>query len=298
MGKNERNEISPIHETQWRKYLQTRWRMLESWRPDLVRNPDILDMKNWINNEMQKLHNIGVEPTNLTEEKPEDPDKPYWLATLSPYGQVEVIKRSDDRFFNLEGRQIRIVGNDGKVIAEWVQPLIVAREELASIPSPDGNVILPVHGYIGVISDTERNILMSIKQEVASENEASANVVLAIQASVSNISLIREKDPKADKNLETLLKKLSPTGEIDGLLAKPEAVVPAPAEDPNRELKHNLFLLPDPIETGSELHHDLVGNNRYRWCSQAEIDALALTRLTNAHTLSALRTWEALHRRK
>lgn len=296
MSLAENKDKSLGRETTWGSFLQTRWKMLEYWRPDLAGNPEVLDMKNWIQSEIPKLNTMTVEPASLRQEKPQDSEEPYWLATSSSEGQVDVIKRSDGKFFNVEGRKISVRNANGEIIYEWIQPLAVAEEKPATIPSPDGHVILPVAGYIGVISDTRGSVLMSLKQEYASENEGHANVVLAIQASVGNISLIREGNPKADQNLKSLLEKLSPTGEIDGLLDQPEVVVPAPTEDPNRELKHNLFLFPEAIGVDSKLHQELVENNKYRWCTPAEIDALALTLLTNSHTLSALQAWEAMRR--
>ena len=271
----------------WPEYLQTRWDWLRQLRPDLLSNPDVIALRAWIEERIEQQPKMVVESEPLSDGK-------VWLALFTSEGEVLEIKRADEKFFAVEGRRVRKEFSDGKVF-EWNQPVIMAKEEPTSFPTAKGTITLPVHGFLGVISDTQGRVLLRVEQELLSENQNYIDVVLAIQASASKIELIRKGDYEADRNLANLLAKLA-GGEISSLLDRPDAVVPAAAEDPNRELKHNLYFFPNPIEAGSSFHEELVADGAHRWCSQAEVDALALTRLSNGHALSAIRTWEARFR--
>lgn len=273
-------------EYSWEKHLQARWNLVAYLKPDLLRNPDVISLRAWIKEGLDSLPEMDVTRTDLS-------DGQVWQAVLTPDGKnVSTIVRADGAFFALEGRKAKKTFINGDVF-EWNQPVIISKEQPMSIPTPEGSKTLPVHGFLGVIPDTKGDVLLRIDQELMSENEKQAGIMLAIQASVSKISLILEGNANADKSLTSLLAKLS-GGEIANFMTKPDTVIPIVSEDPSREFKHNLLLAFQPVEADSPLHEELVADRKHRWCSRAEIDALALARLTNGHTLSAIRTWEAL----
>ena len=281
-------------EISWQDYLARRWDILERLAPELAQQPDVISLKAWIKDRVERQPSFSVKEENLT-------DGAVWIAEFTNDGQVRQIRRSDNTFFKLEGIRANKKFPDGKVFA-WNQPMIIYLEKQTSIPVYEtlfdaSSVLLPVNGYVGVVSDTQGKVLMRVDQEVVSENENSADVILAIQASAGKIELLRQGYLDADRNLATLLEKLT-GGDIKKLLDKPDCIVPASPEDPNLTIKHNLFIFPDPIPAGFGQHEELVSDGVFRWCSRLEIDALCLTRLMNAHAFMGIRTWEALQRNR
>lgn len=268
----------------WGNLLKDPWRNLEGLSLEIADRPAYREVREWYTERMGVLPEFKQEECSLTDGK-------TWRAEFDENGQVSKIARQDNLFFAIEGRKLTKVSGDGKVLFSWEQPVWISRETPVNVDVFGQERNLPVNGFLGVIRDTEGKVLMTVDQEVTAETPNHAIVRLAIQASAGKIALMRSGKPEADRQLAELLKIYS-DGDIEQLLGRAEFMLPIPPEDTNRDVKHNLVLVMPPIDSSSSLHTELEAGGKRKWLSREQLAMINLARLTNSHTMAAIRISE------
>lgn len=263
--------------------LKEPWKNLEGLDPEIADSPAYREVREWYTQRTGMLPEFKERECSLTDGK-------MWKAEITPDGQVSRIARSDNLFFSIEGRELSKISK-GETLFSWKQPVWVSNETPLDVNIFGQKLNLPINGFLGVIRDTQGRILMTVDQEATAETPNHAIVRLAVQASAGKIALMRSGKPEADKQLADLLKIYS-NGDIEGLLGKAEFMLPIPPEDTNRDIKHNLVLVMPPVESNSDLHIELEAGGLRKWLSREQLAMVNLARLTNSHTMAAVRISE------
>lgn len=270
----------------WGNYLQNPLENLKQAYPEVSKNPEYQELNSWYKERVAALPKFEVGESPLT-------DGESWLPKFDEQGNIESIARSDGKFYKFEGRTFTKRGPDGKILFQWNQPITVSRETPMTVKLFDKELTLPVHGLLGVIKDSEGRLLTTVDQEAVAETPNHAIVRLPIQASASKIAVMMGENPNADKQLSDLL-KIYPhqNANIKDLLTIAENTLPIAPEDTNRDLKHNLVLVLPEVDSSSEQHTLLEDNGKRKWLTPQQLAMVNLSRITNSHTIAAIRVGE------
>ena len=306
--------MSNTKEIDWRTIGKNRWAEFGNGQSNINRAQEINELKTWIIEQTTRLPEIETREVPLAlaisaDDFPAFKEKVLrenkgneWVGIIQK-GQdgqdvISEIRRVDGESFSIKGRLTQKKDSDGKLIFEWKQPFVVPSEYDFEVPTREGKKTLPVHGFIGLIRDTEGRILITLNQETGQEDhDKNINAILALSTSVDKLKLAIEGPPGAEPKLRSMLDILS-DGDIKNLLDDPDKILLQTGSiDTNRGKKnHNLIILPDPIEANSMNHEALTLNGANIWCTPHQVDALIVMGLTNEHTPLIIRQFEALTR--
>lgn len=184
--------------------------------------------------------------------------------------------------FDIEGRQVVITKPDGST-GGWVQPGLMQKELPISLPSPDGEVQLDTSGLVGLLTDPEGNVLLTVGQEPLAQTDKKALVRTPFQTSAAKLTALLAGDREKDPNLADVLDKVGQGRPISELFASGAVeTFPLSPADPNRISATNLgfTLKVEDADTRKALEAD--GANR--WCTPAEVKALIRAGVVNGHT--------------
>lgn len=236
----------------------------------------------WYRNGVNALLPMSVEQTTVT-------DGVIWQHAVTASGQVADIHRADGHFWKIEGVKITKYKPDGSVFFSWNQPDISIETGPVTIPAADGeSTVIQTTGVVGVITDTDRHMLLSLDQEPFSPFEKFAVVRPPIQASAAKWrGVVEEGNSALDKQLSTLLPFLTPDGDIKKVITDATQVVLAPYGDSNKYGSSNILLYFHPVDV-SDPKHDLLASDGRRWCSQEEYEFVTSAGLTNGHGVAAI----------
>ena len=281
-------------ENAWRTVLSSPWENLTSHNPNIEKRPDFIDLQQWYDTQTGLLPKFEVTDSSLEDAA--------WNSVFSilpeTKGKVLEIKRFDNEFYKIVGAHcIKTDPTTGKIIFEWNQPVLLYKEKPLNVTMFGKEVNLPIFGLLAVIKDSNGNLLMTIDQEVTSENKNRSLIRLPIQASSGKIAQMVAGNLYADKNLADLM-QIYDCSSFDQLLNTAEEILPIAPEDTNRDLKHNIALLMPKIEYGSKLHKKLVSDGKRKWLTQEQWDMVVLARLTNSHTAACVNLSEKSERLK
>lgn len=277
-------ELTSTKEETWQSILENPWDNLGKLNPEIVNRPGFKEVSTWYLERTKLLPIFKEETTSLV-------DGISWVATLDGADAVQKIERPDGLFYSIEGRRFSKLNPDGSKMSEWTQPVLISKETPTDIKLFGKEVKIPVNGFLGILKDSEGKVLTVVDQEATAETPNHAIVRLAVQASAGKIALMRSGKPDADKQLFELLKIYS-DGEVENMLKMAEFILPIAPEDTNRDLKHNLVLVMPAIEVNSDIHKALEAGGARKWLSREQLAMVNLARLTNSHTMAAVRIIE------
>lgn len=254
---------SGTNETGYQTYIQQ--------RVEALNTPENQGVYAWYKERVDALPEMETTPAPLT-----DGDK--WKHTKTPEGEINDIRSG---FFSMEGRTVKTP------TFSWNQPGIIAAETSINLPTPEGNQALEVSGFVGIIRDTEGNVLLSVGQEPLAQTPKKALVRTPFQTSAAKLQGLLNGQRELDPNLASILEKVGNGRPITDMFATGEVeTFPLAPADPNRIQATNIgFAM---TVTSSEIRDSLTNDGKNRWCTPNEAKALTKTGVVNGHTAAVL----------
>lgn len=239
--------------------------------------PEYTDLNNWYQERLANLGEIEVTRSAVT-------GAGGWNKELTPEGEVDRIAGA---FFTVDGFDVIVRNPDGSRRFGWHQPGLVNAESPINLPSPEGNQEMNVSGFVGVIMDPERNVLLTVTQEPLADTPKRALARTPFQTSATKLQGLLDGKDELDPTLADLLKKVGDGKAINEMFASGDVdVFPLALADANRISATNIgFGITIQDET---LRDSLAADGRNRWCNNDEVRALKRAGLLNSHTASAI----------
>jgi hypothetical protein len=294
MELNPNPERSLSTENPWKSALQSPWENLTRFNPNLENRADFKELRDWYDTQASRLPNFTVSDAPLES----DAWNTIYSIKEESRGKVLEIRRDDGEFFTIRG--VRCTKTDpetGKVIYQWIQPVLECKENSIDFNMYDKDTNLPFYGLLAVIRDTEGNLLIDIDQEVTSENKNNSVARLPVQASSGKIAKMLAGDKSADRGLADLM-DIYGCKDFNELLKTADEILPIAPEDTNRDIKHNLALMLTKIDSSSEMHQRLVASGKRKWLTPEQWDMIVVARLSNSHTTACVSLVEKADRLK
>lgn len=253
-------------ETNYQKYIKGKMENLKN-------NPETQAVYSWFTERVSALPEMKTEEAPLT-------DGEQWTHTKT---ETSEIQRISSKFFSIEGRSIQTPS------FSWNQPGIIAEETPINLPAEQNVEEMDVSGFVGVIRDSEGNVLLTVGQEPLAQTPKKALVRTPFQTSAAKLQGIIDGNFALDQNLATLLQKVGNEKPIADMFTSGDIeTFPLSPADPNRIQATNMgFSLTIADQT---VRDSLVNDGKNRWCSLAEAKALSRAGVVNGHTASALFT--------
>ena len=238
---------------------------------------ELQGVREWYETQLRQLEEMTVVEADLT-------DGEKWKATLTEKGQV---KEVDGVFFTLKGQTVTRYKRDGTLGFQWTQPGVLQKEEELVLPTPDGTQSIRASGIVGIVTDLDENVLLTLAQEPFAKTPKSALVRTPFQTSVTKLKGLMEGKKELDPGLYDVLQEVGGGQNISDVFANGTVeTFPLPYADANRIAATNVgFVM---RVTSPELHARLEKNGQNRWFSQREVNYTARAGLLNGHTAVAI----------
>ena len=250
-------------ETGYQKYIQQ--------RVEALNTPEFNAVYSWYKERLDSLPEMETHQAPLT-----DGDK--WKHSKTPEGEINEIRSG---FFSMEGRAVKTPS------FSWNQPGIIAAETSIGLPTPDGVQNLEVSGFVGIIRDTEGNVLLSVGQEPLAQTPKKALIRTPFQTSATKLQGLMNGQKELDPNLANILDQIGNGKPITEMFASGEVeTFPLAPADPNRIQATNIgFAM---TVSDSTLREKLTNEGKNRWCTPNETKALTKAGVVNGHTAAVL----------
>jgi hypothetical protein len=116
---------------------------------------ELQGVREWYEAQLKELGEMTVVAADLT-------DGEKWKATLTETGQVKDV---DGTFFTLKGQTVTRYKKDGDIGFQWTQPGVLQKEDELALPTPDGIQTVRASGLVGIVTDLDDNVLLTLAQE-------------------------------------------------------------------------------------------------------------------------------------
>ncbi len=238
---------------------------------------EFADLKVWYEERLKSFPEYNVTDADLT-------DGTKWKVELTSDGTQ--VKQVDGGFFTLKGQTIAITKPDGST-AGWTQPGMLQKEGKVTVSTPEGVEEITASGFVGVIKDTQGNILLTLVQEPFALTPKKVLARTPIQTSAEKLAKILAGETSADVNMYAFMTQVTGQEDVSGFFAtNVDDVFPLPYADANRIAATNIGFtstISDPA-----MREAVTRNGQNRWCSPKEVVRLAKAGILNGHTAAAV----------
>jgi hypothetical protein len=239
----------------------------------LAARPEFSGAVSWYRERVAGLPEMTVEDTALT-------GTGGWDKEMTDSGEVA---RITSRFFDIPGRQVTVTRADGQAFS-WNQAGIVQSEGEITLPTPEAvDITMDVSGFVGLLRDTEGNVLLTVGQEPYAKTNKRALVRTPLQTSAAKLAGLLDGKTELDPNLANVFEKISPGTPISELFtAGAVETFPLAPADPNRIDATNIGFAMTVTDPGVRDGLAVDGSNR--WFNPTEVQALIRAGVVNGHT--------------
>jgi len=242
----------------------------------ILEGESFTELRTWYQERLKSFPEYSVKNADLT-------DGSNWKAKLTPEGQVEEV---DGGFFTLKGQTITITKPDGTTMG-WTQPGLLQKEGSVTILTSEGVEEITASGFVGVIKDTDGNILLTLAQEPFALTPKKVLARTPIQTSAAKLASVLSGDISKDKAMYEFMSTVTESENISTFFGEhAQDIFPLPYADANRIQATNIGFVTTISEPA--MREAVTKNGQNRWCTLKEVSQLAKAGILNGHTAAAV----------